>query len=255
MNITHLGLALLAMLALQPCAVFGQSALKNPAMVIIPESAVQDQTNDASLLLRELAASNIKNAYLPFARYALGEAAKREALGRVRSAVLVKNASLLEPKAIDCANKPLAAIIDLDVAPDTPAQMDVERQNGFAVLLQAMRDGDITIVWLAEASEARLKPITDLLREGDAPVMRDEDMVLIGLPKKTRKQERRWQLAQSHCVVAIAGDQRSDFDELYQYLRDQSYAIRLEAFMGKGWFELPHPVAAIDSERLEIGRD
>jgi hypothetical protein len=209
----------------------------------------------ASAALETLQASNIKNAYLQFARYALGEAERREELGRVRGAVLVKNASLLEPKSIDCANKPMAAIIDLDIAPGTPAEMEIQRQNGFATLLQVMRDGGIDIVWLAEANEARLKPITDLLREGDAPVMRDEDMVLIGLPKKTRKQEQRWQLAQSHCVVAIAGDQRSDFDELYQYLRDQSYAIRLEAFIGKGWFELPHPVAAIDSERLEIGRD
>jgi hypothetical protein len=248
-------LAISALLVLQPNAAMPGSAKKTTSTVIIPSAVEEEAGQSPNVLLQRLAKSDIKNAYLPFARYALGEAAKREALGRVRSAVLVKNASLLEPKAIDCANKPLAAIIDLDVAPDTPAQMDVERQNGFAVLLQAMRDGDITIVWLAEASEARLKPITDLLREGDAPVMRDEDMVLIGLPKKTRKQERRWQLAQSHCVVAIAGDQRSDFDELYQYLRDQSYAIRLEAFMGKGWFELPHPVAAIDSERLEIGRD
>jgi hypothetical protein len=42
---------------------------------------------------------------------------------------------------------------------------------------------------------------------------------------------------------------------LYDYLRDQSYAIRLEMFIGKGWFELPHPVAAIDSERLKIDRE
>jgi hypothetical protein len=39
---------------------------------------------------------------------------------------------------------------------------------------------------------------------------------------------------------------------LYDYLRDQDYAIRLEAFNGRGWFELPHPIAAIDSERLAI---
>jgi hypothetical protein len=97
-----------------------------------------------------------------------------------------------------------------------------------------------------------LKPILDLLREGDEPVMRAADIMLIGLPGNYRKQERRWQLAGNHCVVAIAGDRKSDFDELYDYLRDQSYAIRLEAFIGKGWFELPHPVAAIDSERLQI---
>ena len=146
----------------------------------------------------------------------------------------------------------MVVLIDLDVAPGTPAEMDIERQNGFAELLETLRETGIRIAWLAETNDTQLKPILDLLREGEAPVLRDTDLMLVGLPGSYRKQERRWALAQSHCVVAIAGDRKGDFDELYDYLRDQSYAIRLEAFTGRGWFELPHPVAAIDSERLEI---
>jgi hypothetical protein len=194
----------------------------------------------------------ITNAYLPFARYAIDQAARQQRGGTVRSAVLVDQVSLLDPKTLSCDGKPMLAVIDVDVAPDTPAEMDVERQSGFAAILETMRESEIRIAWLADADEARLKPILDLLREGDEPVMRDADLMLFGQPGGYRKQERRWQLARDHCVVAIAGDRKSDFDELYEYLRDQSYAIRLEAFMGKGWFELPHPVAAIDSERLEV---
>ena len=202
--------------------------------------------------LDRLAQSNISNAYLPFARHALGEAAKRERGEVARSAVLVERVSLSQPQTISCDAKPMAVLIDLDVAPGTPAEMDIERQNGFAALLDSLRESGIRIAWLAETDERQLQPILDLLREGNDPVLRDTDLMLVGLPGSYRKQERRWALAQSHCVVAIAGDRKGDFDELYDYLRDQSYAIRLEAFAGRGWFELPHPIAAIDSERLEI---
>ena len=202
--------------------------------------------------LDRLSLSNISNAYLPFARYALGEAGKRNTGGAARSAVLVERVSLSQPQTISCDAKPMAVLIDLDVAPGTPAEMDIERQNGFSALLETLRESGIRIAWLAETDESQLKPILDLLREGDAPVLRDTDLMLVGLPGSYRKQERRWALAASHCVVAIAGDRKGDFDELYDYLRDQSYAIRLELFTGRGWFELPHPIAAIDSERLEI---
>ena len=205
--------------------------------------------------LDRLAQSNISNAYLPFARHALGEAAKRRRGQAVRSVVLPENVSLSQPQPISCGAKPIAVLIDLDVAPGTPAEMDIERQNGFAALLETLRESGIRIAWLAETDERQLQPILDLLREGEAPVLRDTDLMLFGLPGTYRKQERRWALAASHCVVAIAGDRKSDFDELYDYLRDQSYAIRLEAFTDRGWFELPHPIAAIDSERLEISPD
>ncbi len=209
----------------------------------------------AMTALERLAASNISNAYLPFVRHALGEAAKRGKGKAARSAVLTENVSLTQPQTISCDAKPMAVLIDLDVAPGTPAEMDVERQNGFAALLETLRESGIRIAWLAETDESQLKPILDLLREGEEPVLRDTDIMLIGLPGSYRKQERRWSLAASHCVVAIAGDRKSDFDELFDYLRDQSYAIRLETFTGRGWFELPHPIAAIDSERLEITSD
>jgi hypothetical protein len=202
--------------------------------------------------LDRLSLSNISNAYLPFARHALGEAAKRSKGEAALSAVLVERVSLSQPQTISCDAKPMAVLIDLDVAPGTPAEMDIQRQNGFAELLETLRESGIRIAWLAETDERQLGPILDLLREGEEPVLRDTDLMLVGLPGSYRKQERRWALAQSHCVVAIAGDRKGDFDELYDYLRDQSYAIRLEAFTGRGWFELPHPIAAIDSERLEI---
>jgi hypothetical protein len=218
----------------------------------LPISDEPDESPGTLSPLDRLALSDIRNAYLPFARHALNEAAKRQRGEFARGAVLVESVSLSTPQTMDCGNRPVAAIIDLDVAPGTPAEMVIERQNGFGALLETMRESGIRIVWLAQTDAEQLKPITDMLKDGDEPIIRDADLVQIGLPPKMRKQERRWQLAREYCVVAIAGDRRGDFDELYDYLRDQAYAIRLELFIGKGWFELPHPVAAIDSARLEV---
>lgn len=227
------------------------AALVTADAVPIPEEEVEEGPGTLSPIDR-LALSDIRNAYLPFARHALNEAGKRARGEFARGAVLVESVSLSTPQVMDCGNRPMAAIIDLDVAPGTPAEMVIERQNGLSAILETMRESGIRIAWLAQTEEAQLKPILDLLTEGEAPIVRDADLKLIGLPGKMRKQERRWQLARDYCVVAIAGDRRGDFDELYDYLRDQAYAIRLEMFIGKGWFELPHPVASIDSERLEI---
>jgi hypothetical protein len=205
--------------------------------------------------LDRLDQESITNAYLPFASYAIGEAKRRQESGFARGVVLIEKASLLQPQTIDCGAKSMAAIIDLDVAPGTPPEMLVQRQNGFATLLALMRESDIRIIWFAETSDDALKPILDLLKDGDQPVIAEADLMMVGLPGRYRKQERRWQLASEYCIVAMAGDRKGDFDELYDYLRDPDYAIRLESFMGKGWFELPHPVAAIDSERLEISEE
>ncbi len=231
-------------------ALLACAAMLVPVAVMAGESGAGERPS-AAAMLKELEQAGLTNAYLPFARHALSEAAKGEQGRPIRSAVLAEPVSLVEPRSMACNGKALAAIIDLDIAPGTPAEMEIVPQSGLAYLLDSLRTAGIRIVWLAEADEGRLQPVLDLLREGDQPVIRDADLMLIGLPRKQRKQELRQQLARAYCIVAIAGDRKADFDELYDYLRDPGYAIRLEAYTDRGWFLLPHPVAAIDSERLQ----
>ena len=57
-----------------------------------------------------------------------------------------------------------------------------------------------------------------------------------------RKQTRRDQLAEASCLIAIAGDERADFHELFDYLRNPSDADALEPMMGDGWFIIPTPL-------------
>ena len=56
------------------------------------------------------------------------------------------------------------------------------------------------------------------------------------------KQSRRAALAQTRCVIALAGDERSDFDDLYNFVRDLNDARSLEMMLGNGWFLIPNPV-------------
>lgn len=196
--------------------------------------------------LDRLAQSGIQNAYVPFARYALEQAVKRERGEAVRSAVLVDQVSLLNPEMMPCGALPMAVLIDIDIAPGTPKEIEVAPQNGFGPLLQILRESGVRIIWIGDMTAHSAAPILDILRTGDAPALRDEDVILLR-DKNARKQEQKWQLAQSNCVLAVAGDRKADFDELYDYLRVPDYAIRLESFTGRGWFDLPHPAAAVDS--------
>lgn len=214
--------------------------------------SIPSSTPGSMTAIDRLDQSDINNQYLPFIRYALVAQAKQRQGEAVRSAVLIDQVSLAAPQAMECGNKPMLVILDLDVAPGTPAEMDIDRQTGFASLLQTLRESSIRVAWMADMDEDTLKPMLDLLREGETPVMDPDDLLAFGVPDGPRKQERRWQLARNYCVVAVAGDRLADFDELYDYLLDQRFAVKLDEFMWRGWFKLPHPITAIDSERLAI---
>ena len=70
------------------------------------------------------------------------------------------------------------------------------------------------------------------------------DPILLTLGDGDRKQTLREQAAQTACLVAIAGDERRDFDELFGYLRDPTMATNFDSLLGAGWFLVPNPLAA-----------
>ncbi len=226
-----------------PAAVAATEAVETE----IPEPPQSDIARETQ---SQIALASIQNAYTPFVRYALDQVGKRAQGIPIRSAVLVNQVSLVNPETLPCANKPMAVVIDLDIAPGTPAEIEIEAQSGFGTLLQILRDTDVRVVWAGSKSQKATEPTLSALRKGDKPALSDADILLLR-DGKFSKQEQRWILARSYCVVAVAGDRKSDFDELYDYLRNPDYAIRLEAFMDRGWFLLPHPVAAMDSQLVK----
>ena len=56
-----------------------------------------------------------------------------------------------------------------------------------------------------------------------------------------RKQTLRQEANLDVCVIAIAGDRRGDFDELFDYLRNPASALGFEGMIGTGWFITPVP--------------
>lgn len=202
--------------------------------------AAEPAAQTVKVQTRPLALTEINHPYLSMARYALAQAERRQADAPVRSAVLVEQVSLIEPRAVDCGDKPSAIIIDIDEAPGV--ELSDGEAIGFGELLQFLRDNGIVIAWVSDRSTGELADDLALLQGGDFPPMQADDIQLFAW-SGLRKQERRWNFAATHCVLAIAGDRKSDFDELFDYLRDPDYAIRLDAWTDRGWFLLPYPAA------------
>jgi hypothetical protein len=187
--------------------------------------------------------SDVRHPYLAFTLYALNQAEKRVMGMPVRSAVLVRNISLADPKTIDCTAKPMAVIIDLDES--NGIENTISKAGELAILLETLREADIHIAWLSADTAAVAQDRMTALQSGDTPALKKSDLVLTAQKRGLRKQEQRWGLAKTHCVLAIAGDRKADFDELYDYLRKPDLAIRLDAFIDRGWFELPAPTRGL----------
>jgi hypothetical protein len=70
------------------------------------------------------------------------------------------------------------------------------------------------------------------------------DRVLLLRRGEVRKQQILNRADEDWCMLAIAGDSRSDFDEVFDYLRnpDGPVALALEQYIGAGWFVVPPPI-------------
>lgn len=184
------------------------------------------------------ALADTRHPYARMVQYALDRAAARAAGEDVRSAVLVEGVSLADPRTVPCGDKPLAVIIDMDAVPGA-AQLT---QSGLATLLDSLRSADIRIAWMGNGSIAAIEAILTQPNVAEYSLLSQRDDILSAPEKGPRKQEQRWAFAKGHCVLATAGDRKSDFDELFDYLRDPAYAAPLETFNDHGWFIVPSPL-------------
>ncbi|MEO0462266.1 MAG: hypothetical protein AAF127_03990 [Pseudomonadota bacterium] len=154
------------------------------------------------------------------------------------------SAMLRDPTALSaerraCSGTTPTVLIDLDPAGETlAAESTIAVPPGLPEGLAELRMAKIDIAWISGASAADAPDIrlalgaTGLDPEGS-------DMLLLMRYPGDRKQTRREDLAASSCLIAIAGNEREDFDELYDYLVDREAALGLELLIGDGWFLLP----------------
>ncbi|VWX61395.1 hypothetical protein [Sphingorhabdus sp. 109] len=182
--------------------------------------------------------------YADFAAHALQQSAKLEAGEGVDSVVLVPRVDIFEPETIECEGKPLAVLIDLDspTGGDLIKADTLYRQNGLVEALSRLHSAEISVIWLSDHPVAASGRISAILNEAGLSRSGSDDFLFLDRGGDDRKQVRRWDAARNYCIVAIAGDDRADFDELYDYLLEPDGAIALNHMFDNGWFLTPPPL-------------
>ena len=187
-------------------------------------------------------AGTARDPWMPFVSYALQRAGDRQ---QSVSALLGPDAlTTLTPRRLACPKSTPAVVVDLDTgpAPFAPGSAGLPAP-GLAEGLARLREAGIVVLWVSQASANEVRKVADaLLLSGLDPTGRDP--LLLVRKAEDRKQTLRQEANLDVCVIAIAGDRRADFDELFDYLRDPAVAVGLESMIGTGWFMAPAPFAA-----------
>ena len=220
------------------------------AVAAVEEEAPADTTSIQLLPLTELPAPTGGEALAgrsdPW-RDLLAFALSRQpnADGKMASVMLSPDAKLdLLPELQPCQRNERAVVIDLDPgeAAFEPGA-ELRAAPALADKLDVLRRAGVLVMWISRQDPNRVTEIADALqRSGLDPTGRDP--ILLSFGDGDRKQTLREQAAQTACVVAIAGDERRDFDELFGYLRDPAMATNFDLLLGAGWFLVPDPLAA-----------
>jgi hypothetical protein len=128
-------------------------------------------------------------------------------------------------------------LIDLDPAGRAfaaPASLPALPEHIAA--LARLRAAKITIAWISQSPITETGAIRSAL-EGAGLDPRGQDVLVLAREPGGRKQALREALAETSCILAIGGDERTDFDERFRYLRDPAAGARLELLIGEGpWF-------------------
>lgn len=196
-----------------------------------------------------------------FAAFALDRAAGLAEGRNPVSALLTPDSALtFRTELRPCAAREAAVAIDLDPADAVFAPTSARQvAPDIAAEVARLREAGVIVLWVSQASANDVAGVADALRaSGLDPAGRDP--ILLVRNADERKQVLREEANQTVCVVAMAGDERGDFDELFDYLRDPRLATAYDAQLGSGWFLVPplfgaaEPTSAITPAGEDSGR-
>lgn len=177
-----------------------------------------------------------------FFDYAADKGAAAAGKARGRSVLLEAGTPIGLPKLRQCDGKYPAVIVDLDAgaqafAPDAAHPASPTLVEGLARL----REAGVVVLWITALPARDVSEVADALKSSGLDPAASDPLLLVR-SSGDRKQLLREDAARDVCVIAIAGDRKGDFDELFDYLRDQSSGESLEYLLGAGWFILPPPL-------------
>jgi 5'-nucleotidase (lipoprotein e(P4) family) len=223
----------------------------------------------------EAAALSVQ-AYQGLWSYVRSRALDRKTGGTVWSVVLARDGTLAAPKFTPCEQKPLAVVLDVDEtallnlgyeASDAQRQGPYDEKRwerweqtgadkvsavpGAVDALQGARREGVTVIFNSNRLAANAAQTEAALNgAGLGPAEHGKTLWLRGDDGTTSsaKDERRWQIADRYCVIALVGDQLGDFTDLFN--KDPNPVMRRNAatetmiapLWGAGWFMLPNPV-------------
>jgi len=217
------------------------------ALAALPEPPAQPASGPSVQLtgLTELpppsgAAAGSAGPWQDFALFTLGRAQALAADGPAVSALLTpESVASFGNRMRPCKEREPAVVIDLDAGDATfAAGSPLAAPPGIAATVARLRDAGLIVLWVSQASANDVGGIAAALQSsGLDPSGRDP--ILLVRNAAERKQVLREEANQTVCVVAMAGDRRSDFDELFDYLRDPQLETAYDAQLGAGWFIVP----------------
>jgi hypothetical protein len=201
---------------------------------------------------------NVSAAAAPwrdFASYALARASGVAAGQNEVSALLSPEAVVsFGTRRRPCVGREAAVVIDLDPGTAVFVPGPAAPMPDIAAAVAQLRDAGVIVLWVSQASANDVAGVAAALQaSGLDPTGRDP--ILLVRNAEERKQVLREEANATVCVVAIAGDRRSDFDELFDYLRDPRLETAYDAQIGDGWFIVPPLFDAPQSAVAPAGED
>lgn len=165
-----------------------------------------------------------------------------------RQSAMLANATALEAARIKCKSGTPTVLIDLDPKDAELFPVDAGTASpAFAERLTQLRNQGVSIAWISQSGTDKESLLRVALFRSGLDQLGADRILLIAGPDQ-RKQLLREHLAETSCLVAIAGDERSDFHELFDYLLNPADAVALEPLIGDGWFIIPTPLLAQGSQ-------
>ena len=181
------------------------------------------------------------SAYLEFYQFALARLDAAGSGGTRRSMLLLDPPSL-DPELQTCRNQPPAVLIDLDPANGLLPLVSSNRASPELVsYLDQLRRRGVTIYWISGHEPGAASRIRGRLTQSALDPDGVDPLIVTRFAGES-KQARRFALGETNCLLAILGDHRSDFDELYDFVLDPIMAGPLETHIGEGWFIAPPPL-------------
>ncbi len=178
------------------------------------------------------------SAYSPFISYALQSGQMVQSADQPFSALLA-DPTQVDGERLACSTKTPAVVIDLDPADALFDPVGLpQADTALAVGLGQLRRAGIDVFWISGHSADIAASIRRSLAVSGLDIEAQDSLLLMRY-RDDRKQTRRRELAETHCLVAIAGDTKADFDELFDYLLDPALGDPLDILLDDGWFLTP----------------